>query len=182
MEPNFKARTVGAVITVLALALILPNILHTKKETGFQSQIPPKPPTPDWVDESENSRVRIELEELANGTLQAEINPPEPRIVKADDAAPAESDPNNSELDTNGAVVSWTLQVGAFSSAQNAITLRDDLRKKGFKSYILKNSKTQLDHVYVGPMLQRTKAEETKAQLILDMSLEGIRMQQYTPE
>ena len=182
MEPNFKARTVGAVVTVLALALILPNILHTKKETSFQSQIPPKPLTPDWVDESENSRVRIELNDLASGKLQTEINPPEPAIAEVDETAPATANPSTSALDGNGGVVSWTLQVGAFSSASNAVTLRDTLRTKGFKSYILKNSKTLLDHVYVGPMLQRAKAEETKAQLILDMSLEGIRLQQYKPE
>lgn len=182
MEPNFKARTVGAIVTVLALALILPNILHTKKDAGFESQIPAKPSTPSWVDEGENNRVKIELQELASGELQRQIAPAEPRIVETDEPAPVALDPNKSTLDAGGSVVAWTLQVGAFNNTQNATKLRDTLRSEGFKAYLIKNSKTQLDHVYVGPMLQRAKAEEARAQLVLEMSLDGIRLQQYKPE
>ena len=58
MEVNLKVRIIGAVVTVLALALILPNVLQGKPlgESVIIS-IPAKPSTPDWVDEKQSSRV-----------------------------------------------------------------------------------------------------------------------------
>lgn len=179
---NFKARTVGAIATVLALALILPNILHREKEAGFKSEIPLKPETPNWVDESQNNRVIIELDELANGDIESELIPPEPRLVEQDDPKLLHVASDRSSLDDQGAVVAWTLQAGAFNSAKNAEKFRSKLRAKEFKAYIIKNSKTNLHHVYVGPMLQRSKAEEERIRLLKEMSIKGIRLQQYKPE
>lgn len=179
---NFKARTVGAFATVLALALILPNILHSEKETGFVSDIPPKPDTPDWVDESQNTRVLIELDELASGEVEDRLAPPEPRLVEEDDPKMLHIASDRSSLDDQGAVVAWTLQAGAFKDTANAEKFRDKLRAKKFKAYIIKNSKTNLEHVYVGPMLQHSKAEEERARLLKEMSIKGIRLQQYKPE
>lgn len=179
---NFKARTVGAVATVLALALILPNILHREKEAGFESEIPPKPETPSWVDETQNSRVIIELDELANGEVEASLAPPEPRLVEQDDPKVLHVASDRSSLDDQGAAVAWTLQAGAFTSAENAEKFRTKLRAKEFKAYIIKNSRTNLYHVYVGPMLQRSKAEEERARLLKEMSIKGIRLQQYKTE
>lgn len=179
---NFKARTVGAIATVLALALILPNILHREKEAAFETEIPPKPDTPDWVDESKNTRVLIELDELANGEVQKQLTPPEPRLVEQDAPKVLHTASDRTALDDQGGVVAWTLQAGAFKGAANAEKFRDKLRTKEFKAYIIKNSKTNLHHVYVGPMLQRSKAEEERKRLLQEMSIKGIRLQQYKPE
>ena len=54
MEANFKARIIGAIATVLALALILPNILQGEKKAEYSTEIPAKPSTPNWVDESQS--------------------------------------------------------------------------------------------------------------------------------
>lgn len=182
METNLKARTIGAIVTVLGLALILPNILHKDKGAAFVSEIPPKPDTPEWVDEKLHTRVRIELNQLAQGESSKEVTPPAPRTVTVDDPKVDRIAANNAGLDEHGAAVAWTLQVGAFGDAANAIKYRDKLRSKDFKAYVLKNPHTKLDHVYVGPMLQRAKAEETRQLLIKEMSITGVRLQQYKPE
>ncbi len=182
MESNLKARIVGAVVTVLALSLILPNILKSEKKTEFSSEIPEKPSTPTWVDESQNSRIRIELDSLAKGEMQASIEAPELKLVKQDDPKLLHVAGERGGLDETGSAVAWALQIGAFNDSSNATKFRDKLRSKSFKAYILKNSKTQLDHVYVGPMLQRSKAEQVRVRLAEEMSIKGIRLQQYKPE
>ncbi len=182
METNLKARLIGALVTVLALALILPNILHRDKGPGFTTEIPAKPKTPDWVDESQSSRVRIELDQLASGDMQNRITPPQPRIADQDDPKMPHLPGERASLDEMGAPVAWTLQVGAFNTSSNAIKFRDQLRAKDFKAYMLRNSATQLDHIFVGPMLQRAKAEQVREQLTKEMAIKGIRLQQYKPE
>jgi DedD protein len=183
MEGNLKARILGAFVTVFAMALILPNILQEKRMYDpLYSEIPPKPETPDWVGDVEQARVRIELDELASGEFEKKITAPEPRVVNADDPKVLHDAGNYGSLDQEGVAVAWTLQVGAFEASKNAIAFRDTLRENGFKAYILKNGTGNLDRVYVGPMIQRSKAEQTKDELLNKMEIEGIRLQQYKPE
>ena len=48
MEGNLTARVLGAVVTGLAMALVLPNVLEEKRlHDPLRSEIPAKPPTPD---------------------------------------------------------------------------------------------------------------------------------------
>jgi DedD protein len=183
MEGNLKARILGAVVTIIAMALILPNILAEKElYDPLRSEIPPKPPMPDWVGKIDSTRVRIELNELASGKFEKSITAPEPRVVKKDDPKIQHESGKFGSLDQVGGAIAWTLQVGAFKTSKNAIAFRDKLRSKGFKGYILKNGDASLDRVYVGPMVQRSQAEQTKAKLLEEMAIKGIRLQQYKPE
>lgn len=182
MEGNLKTRTLGAFVTVLAMALILPNVLQEKRLYPLHSEIPPKPATPSWVGDVEQARIRIELDELASGEFEKKITAPEPRVVNTDDPKILHDAGNFGSLDQAGVAVAWTLQVGAFEASKNAIAFRDSLREKGFKAYILKNGSGNLDRVYVGPMIQRSKAEQVKEELLKKMTIKGIRLQQYKPE
>lgn len=183
MEGNLNARVLGAVVTVLAMALILPNILEEKSlNDPLRSEIPPKPPTPDWVGDADNTRVRIELDALASGKFEENITAPEPRVTNKDDPKRLHDSGKLGSLNQQGIAVAWTLKVGAFKIEKNATALRDKLREKGYKSYILKNGDGTLSRVYVGPMIQRTKAEQTKAKLNDEMAIKDIRLQQYKPE
>jgi DedD protein len=157
MEVNLKARIIGAIVTVLALALILPNVLQGKPlGEAVMISIPAKPSTPDWVDEKQSSRVRIELNALATGSFEQKITAPEPRYVLQDDPKDSSVAGERAGLNTQGAPIAWTLQLGAFKKSKNAIELRDTLRVKGYKTYILKNGIGTYDRVYVGPMIQRS--------------------------
>lgn len=183
MEGNLKARVLGAFVTILAMALILPNILEEKRlYDPLRTEIPPKPETPDWVGDVEKSRVRIELDALASGEFEKNMTAPEPRVVNVDDPKLLHDAGNFGSLDQAGIAVAWTLQVGAFEASKNAIAFRDSLREQGFKAYILKNGAGTLDRVYVGPMIQRSKAEQIKEKLLTEMNIKGIRLQQYKPE
>ncbi|MEH6449803.1 MAG: SPOR domain-containing protein [Oleispira sp.] len=183
MEVNLKARIIGAVVTVLALALVLPNILKGPRlgEEAMMA-IPDKPATPEWVDEKQSSRVRIELNALATGSFEQKITAPEPRYVLQDDPKDSGVAGERASLTGEGAAIAWTIQLGAFKNSKNAIELRDSLRVKGYKAYILKNGIGTYDRVYVGPMLQRSKAERLKVELIKETKIKDIRLRQYTPE
>jgi DedD protein len=183
METNLKARILGAVVTVLALALVLPNILQGQRlGVDDTSLIPEKPETPSWVDEKQSSRVRIELNALAEGDFQQKITAPESQYVLQDDPKDPSIPGERAGLNTQGAAIAWTLQLGAFKNSQNAIELRDSLRIKGYKGYILKSSSGTYDRVFVGPMLQRAKAEQLRIKLSKEIAIKDIRLQQYKPE
>jgi DedD protein len=183
MEVNLKARILGAIVTVLALALVLPNVLQGQRLAEEDATlIPEKPETPIWVDEKQSSRVRIELNALATGTFEEKITAPEPEYVLQDDPKDSRIAGDRAGLTEQGAAIAWTLQLGAFKDSQNAIKLRDSLREKGYKAYILKNGTGTYDRVYVGPMLQRAKAEHLKTELSQATDIKDIRLRQYTPE
>lgn len=183
METNLKARMLGAVATVLALALVLPNVLKDNHlDEGDATLIPVKPETPSWVDEEQSRRVRIELNALETGSFEQEITAPEPQYALQDDPKDPNVAGDRAGLTPQGAPIAWTLQVGAFKSSKNAIELRDSLRTQGYKTYILKNGTGTYDRVYVGPMLQRAKAEHAKAELNQKTGIKNIRLRQYTPE
>ena len=59
-------------------------------------------------------------------------------------------------------VTAWAVQLGSFSNAQNAITLRDRLREKGYTAFVESAPSTgrSMTRVYVGPELVRTRALE----------------------
>ncbi|MFQ3172002.1 MAG: DedD protein [Oleispira sp.] len=183
METNLKARILGAIITVLALALILPNVLQGQHlDLEDVTLIPEKPATPSWVDEKQSSRVRIELNALEAGDFEQKITAPEPEYVLQDDPKDPSIAGDRAGLNQQGAAIAWTLQLGAFKNSDNATELRDSLRTKGYKAYILKNGSGTYDRVYVGPMLQRAKAEHLKTELSQETGLEDIRLRQYKPE
>lgn len=183
METNLKARILGAVVTVLALALVLPNVLQGQRLGEDESTlIPEKPDTPSWVDEKQSSRVRIELNALASGSFDEKITAPDPEYILQDDPKDSSIAGDRAGLTEQGAAIAWTLQLGAFKNSQNAIELRDSLREKGYKAYILKNGSGTYDRVYVGPMLQRAKAEHLKTELSQQTDIKDIRLRQYQPE
>lgn len=183
METHLKARILGAVITVLVMALVLPNVLKSEYlDEDDITLIPEKPSTPIWVDEQQSNRVRIELNALATGEFDQKITAPEPEYVTQDDPKDPRIAGDRAGLTEQGAAIAWTLQLGSFKDSKNATGLRDSLRRKGYKAYILKDGKGIYDRVYVGPMLQRAKAEHLKTELMKEMEIKDIRLRQYTPE
>lgn len=183
MEGHLKTRLIGAIITVLVLALILPNVLDGNEQRDrLLTQIPAKPPTPDWVEEGDTKRVRIQMDELASGEFEKRISAPAPKDINQDDPKVPQVPVDRGGLDENSMPVSWTLQMGAFQDVANATRFRDKLRAKGFKAYSLRSANGQLERVFVGPVIQRSKAESLRKQLTEELAIDGVRIQQYQPE
>ncbi len=75
----------------------------------------------------------------------------------------------------SGALGSWVVQVGSFSSEQNALRLRDRLRKAKFVTQVEKVNVDGKTHyrVRVGPYLERGEAEQEQKKLANAFDLKG---------
>ncbi|HBS42305.1 MAG TPA: hypothetical protein DEA26_06470 [Oceanospirillales bacterium] len=181
MELHLKKRLVGAFITVITLAILLPVILDGSRTYQLLDTLaPPKPATPQWSTTEYEQQVRREVEELADGTAAAEIRIDDAELVREDTPLPENVPPDSTRLDEKGIPYAWTLQLGAFDQRSNAHRLRDDLRAKGYKAYVLEGEK--VTKVFVGPELNRDAAEKLRRKLIRELGFSEIFIRRYEAE
>jgi DedD protein len=74
------------------------------------------------------------------------------------------------------AVAGWAIQLGSFSSQENAALLEDRLRKLGYKAFVetLHIGDSKVFRVRVGPEMLESKAKELQARLEKDIDLKGL--------
>lgn len=196
MEKGLKERLVGAAVIVILAVIFIPMLLDNteNRETVItESNIPPKPETiPDIPEDNDFSSRIIPLQEEApvSGTVEPESKPTAPAKPVPDTKKP---EPTVSEQTTSGqtsttAVVrnedpatgvgisAWVVQLGSFSSHENAESLNKQLRKAGFRSFVepLKQKNSVSYRVRVGPELKRSDAEAINTKLKQTMKLDGI--------
>jgi DedD protein len=95
---------------------------------------------------------------FAQQAVQAEIT-----IATADDvAAPT--------------ATAWVVQLGVFSSSENAKKLVAELRAQGFAAFtrIMKMSGNSMVRVFVGPEVRRNKADVLQTKLAHDLHVNGV--------
>lgn len=198
MDFLLKQRLVGAIVLVALGVIFIPMLLEGPDETLVpkMEELPefadPRsgepleafPPSGAVSDEPETSVVMAEAPpepDLAETAAEPEPAPlPEPQKTAADGqsgSAPApevESEPvAGTQAVEPGPLGSWVVQVGSFSSQQNALLLRDKLRDSGFATQVEKvqvDSKTHY-RVRVGPFLERAEADRNQRQLSDKFSL-----------
>ena len=108
----------------------------------------------------------------------AKPEPAKPEPVKAEPvkAEPVKAEPVKAEsAKPAGPLGNWVVQMGSFSSEQNALRLRDKLRKAGFVTQVEKVRVDAKFHyrVRVGPYLERAEADRDHAQLDKQLNLKG---------
>ena len=184
----FKQRIIGAIVLVALAVIFIPILLPGHRDLGFsdtESHIPPKP------DELENLKV-LELEKPLAAPAPREIvrtpiderSPPapqtesEPPVVEQKPAA-ADKKPSkppvaqDKESDTATTPKAWVVQVGSFSKRENAMRLRDQLRSKGYKTFVEQISAADkiFYRVRVGPVVSRSNALDLQKELQTKMKL-----------
>lgn len=178
----FKHRLTGAIILVILAVIFVPMLLDGESPTTIsETNIPPKP--------DEFSSKIIPLDEITQPALPetspsasptaaqpAETEPAAaPSIEPAPSAAPAPATPDKPQS-TAGKPGAWVVQLGSFSSEQNAVALRDQLRAKGYKAFVekTKSGAASLYRVNAGPELERARAEVLRDALEKDMKQKGM--------
>jgi DedD protein len=75
-------------------------------------------------------------------------------------------------------LVRWVVQVGSFSSAENAKRLVARLRLDGMSAYqeTVSSAGSSIYRVRVGPFLERNQAIQAERRVREDMSLNGVVM------
>lgn len=92
--------------------------------------------------------------------------------------APAASSSGATRNPVKAPANAWVVQLGSFSSEQNAWALRDKLRNKGYHAFVERVSEgsKMVIRVRIGPELQRAKAEAVQQKLEKEMKIKGIVM------
>ena len=70
----------------------------------------------------------------------------------------------------------WAIQLGSFGNSENAISLRDGLREKGYTAFVQAayNNDGAVTRVFVGPELYREEVEAIRTRLHSETSLDGL--------
>ncbi|MFI4956685.1 MAG: SPOR domain-containing protein [Gammaproteobacteria bacterium] len=109
--------------------------------------------------------------------VENEVSHPLPDDVKKTSAAPTSVSKGHEKASATLAEASqaeWTIQLGAFSSEQNAKALVQKLSKGGFNPYLRQMTQDSLVRVYVSPGIPREQAVDLATKLDTEYGLKGI--------
>ncbi len=180
-EFNPKHRIVGAIVLVALVVIIVPMILSERE-----------PPPADIKGEREvpASTATSETKVLVTPVPVAEIRPKEGSeaakpVTPAESKPKAESKPAATKKpepapEKTAAETKiedgWMVQVGTFSNTQNAVRLRDKLKRLGHSVHtetVTLGGKKAL-RLRVGPFADRARADKAQAQIRRETGVAGV--------
>ena len=206
MHQRLNERIVGAAVLVILAVIFIPMILTGPIDTAGikETNIPPRPddqsqsklvPLIDKsqaIDEPSNdneSVVTENMESLLDSETATEKNDTM-KLAMPEDISTPEKTPltENKNIDkaikkskpatTDKAVglSAWIVQLGSFSSQENAEKMNKDLRKAGFAAFVepIKKQGKTVYRVRVGPELLKPDAEKILKDIKSKMKLDGI--------
>lgn len=206
MHQRLNERIVGAAVLVILAVIFIPMILTGPVDTGGirETNIPPRPddqfqsklvPLVDKSQALDNTDDVIESvagndatslidSELASEetdsmklAMPSSISTPKIESVtieKSDEDIVTKS--KSVTADKTVGLSAWIVQLGSFSSQENAEQLNKDLRKAGFAAFVepLKKQGKVVYRVRVGPELLKPDAEKILKNIKSKMKLDGI--------
>lgn len=179
MDHLLKRRVIGALLTVIAVVIILPVVLDSSRHSELVIDMPAMPDVPDWALVQDEQRVRIELQQLASGEAAKSLVFNEPEQISKDDPAPSDVAPDRGGLDAQQQPYAWVLQLGAFAEVKNAHALRDRLRNKGFKAYT--EASGGYTRVLVGPEVRREDIVTLQQRVKAELKQNDVPIKRYQP-
>ena len=184
MERALKERIIGAVVLVIFVVLVVPIFLDGPPDDG--ERVSQRVLLPGQEDQDTKTvvlnRERTEPIPVANqqASKEPETQPepvaekqraaPDPVVepVKATEAPKADPQiPRDEPASSASTTGMWAVQLGSFSSKENAEKLAADLRKQGYAAFLsqLQTSTGPLHRVRIGPQKDRESAEQMAARL-----------------
>lgn len=153
-------------MTTVAI-IILPMLLDGSSEdrARVESAIPQPP---------EINITSLSVEETSQKILDMADASEAKLPVMKEDTAVLPQDSANFSLNENGLPISWSLQLGSFRQESNATRLRQTLREKDYRSYILSGvADDKLFRVYVGPMVNKDKLLKVQIEIETELKFSG---------
>ena len=195
MERRLKERLLGAAVLVMLAVIIIPMILDDSSDLDVsitETNIPERPKDKfssrivplqdsDLTPLIEEPVLEVEAEPLVD-IRKDEVSPPRQDKVSISEDEKTIITPVLSsatpvaEANTHMGATAWVVQIGSFSSEENARGLNEKLRKAGHPSFVepLKRESKISYRVRVGPELRRSDAQLLLVKLNKEMQLEGI--------
>ncbi len=192
MERALKERIIGAVILVIVAILIVPVFLDGPPQDG--EIVKERVLLPGQGDQetktvvldrernqpipvaSANETEAVEVDEVAEpdvepvvevATATAEETPVEVETSEENPAETASEVAQPAAVESPSTTGMWAVQLGSFSSKENAENLAASLRKQGYAAFLsqLQASSGPLHRVRIGPQKDRESAEEMAERL-----------------
>ena len=162
-ESNFRQRLWGAAVFVAIMVIVLPFLLDgAGSESQFRRVEKLRQEPPSVIDQFGQSNVQPIPEMRSVPPISAptgdirvgEDNPP--------DYLQSSKDVRESIRQTRQAapLTAWVVQAGSFSDQENALSVRNQLRRSGFASFVRdREAITDPFRVLVGPMITEKSAQ-----------------------
>ena len=184
---SFAQRMIGAIILLSLAIIFVPMVLEQDEEISESIKGTNIPSMPDNVativfqmdnegvfrnleeqlDKGETISIRKALEKDDRIVPKDERPGATPTTTSKDDSAVLSKRSVDSTIVTEGAATTWMVQLGSFGAKNNALALRDKLRKKDFTAFLRekKSDNGIIWQVRVGPELSVKRAVELKKEL-----------------
>lgn len=198
MNQNTKQRVVGTVVLLALALIILPVILDG--DGSYQMELSsriPEPPVIQLLPDPIPQRPVIQADAFPEPVDEPVAAPEQATTVVVDstpdfDAAAGTQAENPQPvavtentrpaalaLDDAGLPTGWSVRLGTFSNANNASNLVGRLVGAGYQAYARDSMSQQgeMTAVFVGPQLEKEKAEELRRRLQEEFQLSGVVVQ-----
>ena len=166
MDNTLKQRLVGAAVITALAAIFVPMLFDDPIEKNGQSiRALEIPPSPEIAFQSEKKSIPTSIDEV--------LAVPEAEPIKIESAQEGVETTNkvatvNVKPKKDPELIRWVIQIGSFGQRQNALALRDKLRKQGFSAFVdsieVKEKGTHY-RVRVGPELDKNRAQATQRKI-----------------
>lgn len=169
-RPNLYHRLVGALVLIALAVILVPMVLDFSSDQihlSSRDNIPEKP---------QGYRIE-EVPLIAAGDTAVPAAATDSIEASQGQAAIPGSTAGAADKSAVGKPSAWVVQVGSFSSQENARVLRDQLRAKGYKAVFMDRDMIAgkpVLRVRIGPELERTRSEQVREKLAREMKLDGV--------
>ncbi len=190
-DSKLKQRLIGALVLIILVVIFVPMLLDEPRESSlkatnipaqpeeFSSKITPLDEPLPVTQAPPNNSPAIVVERTpadtsqtpGTGALVTPDQPPEPEDPAADIAKDMTKGANDRLT-----VSAWVVQLGSFSKEENALKLRDQLRAKGYTTFVesIDAKGVKVFRVRIGPELDRARAEAIREKLENELKIKGI--------
>ncbi|MBL4606665.1 MAG: SPOR domain-containing protein [Pseudomonadales bacterium] len=199
MDEVLKQKVVGALVVAAALIIFVPTIFNEPvlEESLIKVVVPSKPGDLTVADfdvlerrhNLEAAQQRIAAVRVANqsidqdhGSTSEEMSPIREAVTHLVENI-KDVTGKKKKHEELVFIPAWTVQLASFLKKDNAINLRNVLRKQNEKAYIKEKSSPggRIYRVYVGPMLKEGDASVVQKRLRQTHDLQGM-VRPYIPE
>jgi DedD protein len=166
-ESNFRLRIWGAAVFIAIMVIVLPLLLDgAGSESQFRRVEKLRQEPPNIVDQDGNLTTQtiparrndaISVTDTTSGIKVGESDPPD--YMKASE----EVRDLLRRTRTAAPLTAWVVQAASFNDHENAIAVRDQLRRSGFASFVRdRDAVTDPFRVLVGPMISEQSASVSR--------------------
>lgn len=172
MDESIKRKLVGVAVLVVVALVVLPQITPKTQNAEYLSQsVPVETNIPDMSMPLPKS-MSIPTRDLTLGEeVPSNIVSMPKQVVDTKNLAAQEFEVPS--LDASGQSRMWQIQVASFAQPKNAISLRDRLRKAGYKSFEKQSADGAYVRVFIGPTSQKKSLEKQLKEIKSQYKLQG---------